>query len=49
MLRADETPYDSLGEDWAEGLEEQIADGILTTNPLTYRVKITDEGHQNQH
>ena len=44
MLRADETPYDSLGEDWAEGLEEQIADGILTTNPLTYRVKITDEG-----
>ena len=44
MLRADETSYDSLGEDWAEGLEEQIADGILTTNPLTYRVKITDEG-----
>ncbi|RKU12594.1 hypothetical protein C6502_05730 [Candidatus Poribacteria bacterium] len=44
MLRGDETPYDSLGEDWAEGLEEQIADGIETTRPLTYRVKITDEG-----
>ena len=44
MLRGDETAYDSLGEDWAEGLEEQIADGIETTRPLTYRVKITDEG-----
>ena len=44
MLRGDETPYDSLGEDWAEGLEEQIGAGIETTNALTYRVKITDEG-----
>ena len=44
MLRGDETAYDSLGENWAEGLEEQIADGIETTRPLTYRVKITDEG-----
>ena len=44
MLRGDETAYDSLGEDWAEGLEEQIAAGIETTRPLTYRVKITDEG-----
>ena len=44
MLRGDETPYDSLGEDWAEELEEQIADGIAATRPLTYRVKITDEG-----
>ena len=44
MLRGDETPYDSLGEDWAEGLEEQIGTGVETTNTLTYRVKITDEG-----
>ena len=44
MLRGDETPYDSLGEDWAEGLEEQIGTGVETTNALTYRVKITDEG-----
>ena len=44
VLRGDETPYDSLGEDWAEGLEEQIGDGTQTANPLTYRVKITDEG-----
>ena len=44
MLRGDETPYDSLGEDWAEGLEEQIGEGIEATNPLTYRIKITDEG-----
>ena len=44
MLRGDETPYDSLGENWADGLEEQIGDGIESGNALTYRVKITDEG-----
>ena len=44
ILRGDETPYDSLGEDWAEGLEEQIGDGVRTANILTYRVRITDEG-----
>ena len=44
ILRGDETPYDSLGEDWAEGLEEQIGEGIEATNALTYRIKITDEG-----
>ena len=44
LLRGDETPYDSLGENWAEGLEEQIGDGIGTANSLTYRVRITDEG-----
>ena len=43
-LRGDETPYDSLGENWAEGLEEQIGDGIEAAPSLTYRVKITDEG-----
>lgn len=44
MLRGDETPYDSLGENWAEGLEEQIGTGTQRANVLTYRVKITDEG-----
>ena len=44
MLRGDETPYDSLGENWAEGLEEQIGEGIQSRNALTYRVKISDEG-----
>ena len=44
MLRGDETPYDSLGEDWATGLEEQIGDGIESGSALTYRIKITDEG-----
>ena len=44
MLRGDETSYDSLGENWAEGLEEQIGDGTESGNVLTYRVKITDEG-----
>ena len=44
MLRGDETAYDSLGEDWADGLEEQIGDGIESGNALTYRIKIADEG-----
>ena len=44
LLRGDETPYDSLGENWAEGLEEQIGDGTQATKALTYRVRITDEG-----
>ncbi len=44
MLRGDETPYDSIGENWAEGLEEQIGASIKATNALTYRVTITDEG-----
>ena len=44
MLRGDETPYDALGENWADGLEEQIEDGVRVGNVLTYRVKITDEG-----
>ncbi len=43
MLRGDETPYDSLGENWADRLEEQIGEGIEAAHPLTYRVKITDE------
>lgn len=44
MLRGDETAYDSLGEDWADGLEEQIGDGIESGSTLTYRIKIKDEG-----
>ena len=44
ILRADETPYDSLGENWSDGIEEQIGDGTAAANPLTYRAKITDEG-----
>ena len=44
ILRGDETPYDSLGENWADGLEEQIGDSIESIDAFTYRVKITDEG-----
>lgn len=44
MLREDETPYDSLGENWADGLEEQIEDSIESGAALTYRIKIADEG-----
>lgn len=43
-LRGDETPYDSLGENWADELEEQIGDGIASGSALTYRIKTTDEG-----
>ena len=44
MLRADETPYDSFNEEWTQGLEEQIEDGLRSGNSLTYQVQITDEG-----
>ena len=44
IMRMDETAYDSLGENWSDGLEEQIGDGGESGNALTYRVKITDEG-----
>ena len=42
-MRGDETPFDSLGESWAEPIEGQVEDGIQTGNFLNYRVTITDE------
>ncbi len=42
-LRTDETNFDSLGETWAEPIQEQIEDGIQTGRFLTYQVTITDE------
>ena len=43
-LRADETPFDSLGEQWASGIEDQIEDGMMIGNMLDYQVEIIDEG-----
>ena len=44
VIRADETPFDSLGEQWASGIEDQIEDGIVIGNMLDYQVQIIDEG-----
>ena len=43
ILRADTTPYDALGENWAQEMEERIEDATRVGNVLTYRVSITDE------
>ena len=42
-MRGDQTPFDSLGESWAEPIEGQVEDGIQAGNYLNYRVTITDE------
>ena len=42
-MRGDQTPFDSLGESWAEPLIGQVADGVQVGNFLNYRVTITDE------
>ena len=44
VIRADDTPFDSLGEQWASGIEDQIEDGIVIGNMLDYQVQIIDEG-----
>ena len=44
VIRADETPFDSLGEQWANGIEDQIEDGVVIGNMLNYQVQIIDEG-----
>ena len=42
-LRTDETNFDSLGETWAEPVQQQIDDGIQIGRMLNYQVTITDE------
>ena len=42
-MRGDQTPFDSLGESWAEPLTGQVEDGVQVGNFLNYRVTITDE------
>lgn len=43
VMRADQTPFDSLGETWATPLQGQVEDGIQTGNLLNYNVTVTDE------
>lgn len=42
-LRFDETNFDSLGEPWAEPIQEQIEDGVLEGRSLMCQVTLTDE------
>ena len=43
VMRTDQTPFDSLGENWAEPIQGQIDDGVQTGNLLNYQVTVTDE------
>ena len=43
VMRTDQTPFDSLGESWAEPIQGQIDDGVQTGNFLNYQVTVTDE------
>ena len=43
VMRTDQTPFDSLGESWAEPIEGQVDDGVQSGNFLNYQVTITDE------
>ena len=42
-LAIDETNFDSLGEAWAEPIQQQIEDGIQLGGFINYQVTITDE------
>ena len=43
VMRGDQTPFDSLGETWAEPIQGQVADGIQVGNFLNYQVTVVDE------
>ena len=43
VMRGDQTPFDSLGETWAEPIQGQVADGIQIGNFLNYHVTVVDE------
>lgn len=43
VMRTDQTPFDSLGESWAEPIQGQVDDGVQVGNLLNYQVTITDE------
>ena len=43
VMRTDQTPFDSLGEDWAESIQGQVDDGVQIGNLLNYQVTVTDE------
>ncbi len=43
VMRGDETPFDSLGENWAAAIQGQVEDGIQLGNFLNYQVIVIDE------
>ncbi len=43
VMRGDETPFDALGENWAEAIQGQVEDGIQLGNFLNYQVIVIDE------
>ena len=43
VMRGDQTPFDSLGETWAEPIQGQLEDGIQIGNFLNYQVTVVDE------
>ena len=43
VMRTDQTPFDSLGESWAEPVEGQVDDGVQVGNFVSYQVTVTDE------
>ena len=43
VMRGDQTPFDSLGETWAEQIQGQVEDGIQIGNFLNYQVTVVDE------
>ena len=43
VMRGDQTPFDSLGETWAEPIQGQVEDGIQVGNFLNYQVTVVDE------
>ena len=43
VMRTDQTPFDSLGESWAEPIQGQVDDGVQVGNFVNYQVTVTDE------
>ena len=43
VMRGDQTPFDSLGETWAELIQGQVEDEIQIGNFLNYQVTVVDE------
>ena len=43
VMRTDQTPFDSLGESWAEPVQGQVDDGVQVGNFVSYQVTVTDE------
>ena len=43
VMRDDQTPFDSLGEIWAEPIQGQVEDGVQIGNFLNYQVTVVDE------